>query len=545
MGRSIRCYALAGSLFLVLVLLAVSWPPSNSAQAEDPTVPAFPGAVGFGASATGGRGGDVYHVTHLGDSGAGSLRDAVESASGPRTIVFEVGGTIALSSPLVIEKDALTIAGQTAPGGIGTRGYPVNVSGVSDVVIRYMRFRTGDINAEAVGEKPANGNGDLAGDAADALSIGGSERVMIDHVSASWGMDETLSVTVSADVTVQNSIISEGLNDSYHAEGLHGYGSLIRGTGVGGYSIVGNLYAHHTWRSPAIGGFQDPAEGEPRPGLDIEIVNNVIYDWEWFSSHTVEGLGTTRLAYLGNVSIAGPDTLSFCRTCSFSTNPWDLLEGDEMQIHRSGNVIDADQDTIHDPIPAASQNFTGTYTEVAAPFAFARPDFDALDAGDAYENVIAQAGASLSRDAIDARIVQELVTRTGGIIDSQDDVGGWPEPAGPLAAPEDVDRDGMADLWEEANGLDPADAEDRNGLDLDAKFTNLEIYLDSLTQEDIVLPAVGGVALDSDLRPLQVETNGLDSLRWVVAAGIVAAAIFAAVCIALGAVLYARKRGRV
>ncbi|MCI0856672.1 MAG: hypothetical protein J4N98_08275, partial [Chloroflexi bacterium] len=155
---------------------------ASDAQA---TVPAFPGALGFGALATGGRGGDVYHVTHFGDSGAGSLRDAIQSASGPRTVVFEVGGTIELSRPLVINRSSLTIAGQTAPGGIGTRGYPVNVSGVSDVVIRYMRFRTGDVNAEAVGDKPARGNGDLVGDAADALSIGGSQRVIIDHVSAS------------------------------------------------------------------------------------------------------------------------------------------------------------------------------------------------------------------------------------------------------------------------------------------------------------------------------------------------------------------------
>ena len=538
-------------LFLCIVLVAIavgatgaaaygtpeSTAEPGSARALESALPAFPGAVGFGALATGGRRGDVYHVTHLGDSGAGSLRDAIASATGPRAIVFEVGGIIELSSPLVINKDTLTIAGQTAPGGIGTRGYPVNVSNASDVVIRYMRFRTGDINAEAVGEKPANGNGDLVGDAGDSLSIGGSQRVMIDHVSASWGMDETLSVTLSADVTVQHSIISEGLNDSYHAEGLHGFGSLIRGTGVGGYSIVGNLYAHHTWRSPAIGGFQDPAEGEPRPGLDIDIVNNVIYDWAFFSSHTVEGLGTTRLAYQGNVSIAGPSTV-FCEACSFSTHPWDLLEGDEMQIYQTGNLIDSDQDTTHNPIAVAAENFTGTYTEVVAPFGFSRLDFDVLDADVAYQTVIAQAGASLSRDAIDARIVQALVTRTGGIIDSQDDVGGWPEPGSPVSAPDDLDRDGMADAWEEAHGLDPADPADRNGFDLDGKFTNLEVYLDSLTPTDVQLPAVGGIALDSNVQALQ--TNDPDGWRWGVAAGLVATA-----CLALGAVLYARKRGRV
>ena len=496
-----RWFLLVASIVLTAIAASAAFDSASvgepatepaSPGALEAAVPAFPGALGFGAISTGGRGGDVYHVTSLADSGAGSLRDAIESASGPRTILFEVGGTIDLSRPLVIDKSFLTIAGQTAPGGIGTRGYPVHVSGASDVVIRYMRFRTGDINAEAVGDKPARGNGDLVGDAADALSIGGSQRVIIDHVSASWGMDETLSVTVSADVTVQHSIISEGLDASHHQEGRHGYGSLIRGTGVGGYSIVGNLYAHHTWRSPAIGGFQDPAEGEPRPGLDIEIVNNVIYDWESFSSHTVEGLGTTRLAYQGNVSIAGPST-AFCWACSFSTHPWDLLEGDEMQIYRSGNVVDSDQDARHDPVSAVSENFTGTYTEVVAPFDFARAEFEVLDAGDAYERVIAQAGASLSRDAVDIRIVLELVARKGGIIDSQDDVGGWPEPAGPLLAPEDLDRDGMADVWEEANGLDPADPEDRNGFELDGKFTNLEIYLDSIISTQLPAGMLGDV----------------------------------------------------
>lgn len=526
---------------LAALLLAVAVTSSTSAGPDAPktNTPAFPGAVGFGALARGGRGGDVYHVTHLGDSGAGSLRDAIESASGPRTIVFEVGGTIDLASPLVIGKSSLTIAGQTAPGGIGTRGYPVNVSGASDVVIRFMRFRTGDINAEAVGVKPARGNGDLVGDAADALSIGGSQRVIIDHVSASWGMDETLSVTGSADVTVQHSIISEGLDDSHHAEGLHGYGSLIRGTGVGGYSMVGNLYAHHTWRSPAIGGYQNPAEGEPRPGLDIDIVNNVIYDWEWFSSHTVEGLGTTRLAYRGNVSIAGPDTLAFCRPCSFSTNPWDVLEGDEMQIHQTGNLIDPDQNAVHNPVPAASENFTGAYTEVVAPFDFARSGFEILDAAVSYEKVIEHAGASLSRDAIDARIVQELVTRTGGIIDSQDDVGGWPDLAEPLPAPEDLDRDGMADVWEVARGLDPADADDRNGFDLDGKFTNLEVYLDSLTSTEASPESVGGIALDSDLQSVPLETTNPDGAHWGIVVGILAAASLLAV---IGAAWYARRR---
>jgi hypothetical protein len=460
-------------------------------------VPAFPGAVGFGALASGGRGGDVYHVTHLGDSGVGSLRDGIESAVGPRTIVFEVGGTIDLSRPLVIARSSLTIAGQTAPGGIGTRGYPVQVSGATDVVIRFVRFRTGDLHAQGTLDKPPRGNGDLAGDAADALSLGHVQRVMLDHVSASWGMDETLSVTQSSDVTLQHSIVSEGLDESHHPEGRHGYGSLLRGTGTGGTSIVGSLYAHHRLRSPAIGGLQDPPMGEPRPGLDIEIVNNVIYDWVEFPSHTVEGLGTTRLEFVGNVSIAGPSTLSSgisCRQCAFITLPWDVLESDELLIHRSGNLVDADQDEAHDPLPAEASDFPGApHTEAPLPFDFSREAFEALDAASAYASVLDRAGASLWRDAIDRRIVAEVAMRAGGVIDSQEDVGGWPEPPGPPPgpAPEDVDRDGMADTWELSQGLDPTDSDDRNAHDLDAGYTNLEVYLDFRT---IPVPEAGSVS---------------------------------------------------
>jgi hypothetical protein len=458
-------------------------------------VPAFPGAVGFGAFAVGGRGGDVYHVTHLGDSGPGSLRQGIESAVGPRTIVFEVGGTIDLSRSLVIDRSFLTIAGQTAPGGIGTRGYPVNVSGASDVVIRFVRFRTGDLHALGTNGKPPNGNGDLPGDAADALSVGGSQRVIIDHVSASWGMDETLSVTGSSDVTVQDSIVSEGLDDSHHPEGRHGYGSLMRGTGVGGTSVVRTLYAHHRLRSPAIGGLQTPPAGQPRPGLDVELVNNVVYDWIEFPSHTVEGLGDSRLEFLGNVTIAGPETLPSgiaCIDCAFITLPWDVLEGDDLRIHRSGNLVDSDQDAVHDPRPATASDFPGgPYTEVAMPFDFAREPFEVMDAAAVDDVVLARAGASLWRDAIDQRVVVAVSARSGGVIDSQDEVGGWGEPPSPMPALTDLDRDGMVDLWEAAQGLDPGDPEDRNGHDLDPAYTNLEVYLDFLT---LPVPETGGAS---------------------------------------------------
>jgi hypothetical protein len=462
-----------------LVVALSFWLCAGVSHGSEPP-PAFPGAQGFGAFATGGRGGDVYHVTHLADGGTGSLRHGIESATGPRTIVFEVGGTIDLGSPLGISASNLTIAGQTAPGGIGTRGYPVNVSGASDVVIRFMRFRTGDINAQGTGGKPSRGNGDLAGDAADALSVQSSQRVIIDHVSTSWSMDETLSVTLSSDVTVQHSIVSEALHDSYHPEGSHGFGSLLRGQGTGGYTFLGNLYAHHDMRSPAVGGEQTPPPGQERGGLDIDFANNVVYDWQTLPGHTVEGLGELRLSYVSNVVVAGPSAI-LCTHCAFVVLPPSLPE-DDLSIFRSGNLLDGTRDGVFAPEPMPPDAFIGSFALVAEPFAFDRPALQLLSADAAYERVLSEVGASQARDAVDDRVVGQLVAQTGGVIDSQDDVGGWPAAPPPEPPPEDVDRDGMADSWEIQHGLAPDDPSDRNGYDLSPSYTNLEIYLDELAE---------------------------------------------------------------
>jgi len=471
------------------IVALLLWLYAGAARGTEP-LPAFPGAQGFGASATGGRGGDVYHVTHLADAGIGSLRHAIASATGPRTIVFEVGGTVDLGSPLVIGAPNLTIAGQTAPGGIGTRGYPVIVSGASDVVIRFMRFRTGDINAQGAGGKPGRGNGDLSGDAADALSVGNSQRVIIDHVSTSWSMDETLSVTRSADVTVQHSIVSEALHDSYHPEGPHGYGSLLRGQGTGGYTFLGNLYAHHYLRSPAVGGEQDPPPGQQRGGLDIDFANNVVYDWGIFASHTVEGLGELRLSYVSNLVVAGPSA-AVCASCAFVVvNP--PLPEDDLSIFQSGNLLDSARDGVLAPEPMPADAFIGELTLVTEPFAFDRPALQLLSAGAAYLRALRQVGASRPRDAVDDRIIQQLLAQTGSVIDSQDDVGGWPADPAPEPPPQDDDRDGMADAWEIQHGLSPDDAADRNGYDLSSAYTNLEVYLQELAEtesEPAALPA--------------------------------------------------------
>jgi pectate lyase len=217
-----------------LALLALSSPDAGQQLA-------FPGAEGAGRFALGGRGGQVLFVTNLEDSGPGSLRAAVET-KGPRTILFRVSGTIKLAKPLVIREGRVTIAGQSAPGdGITLRDQRLEVA-ADDVVVRYIRARLGD---ESKTES-------------DAVWINKGRRIILDHVSASWSVDETLSASARYvdpnegfyDLTVQWSIISESLTHSLHAKGDHGYGSLIRGGRGARISFHHNLWANHSARMP-------------------------------------------------------------------------------------------------------------------------------------------------------------------------------------------------------------------------------------------------------------------------------------------------------
>ncbi|GJM36718.1 MAG: pectate lyase [Acidimicrobiales bacterium] len=454
----------------VVIALASTTGVASSAR---PTL-AFPGAQGFGAFTEGGRGGDVAIVTTLADGGPGSLRDALATAEGPRTIVFEVAGEIALESPLRITGSHLTLAGQTSPGGITISGYPTEVVNSQHVVIRHLRFRPGDRHAAGVPGKPGRGNADLVGDAADALAIIGSSHVIVDHVSASWSMDETLSVTKSSNVTVQHSIISESLNDSFHTEGTHGFGSLVRGTGTDGYSFIGNLWAHHQRRMPAVGGQQDPPPpGEESQGIDIDLVGNVMYDWMLFPNHVLHEPYDVRANVVDNAYLAGP-SLAFC-ACAWINFETDA---DQLLIHHSGNRVDVDEEGLREMVDA---DIIGPVTIAADPIAFSRPQI-ALNADeDPAIAVLLGAGASVDRDLIDLRVVLETIFRRGGVIDSQEDVGGWIEPD--VRNPEiDLDRDGMADRWEERRGLDPTNPHDHAGHDLSARYTNLERYLHRLTR---------------------------------------------------------------
>ncbi len=423
-------------------------------------VPAFPGAEGFGAQSVGGRGGRVIFVTNLNDSGPGSLRAAVD-AEGPRTVIFRASGTITLKSPLVIKNSNITIAGQTAPGdGICLKDHDMAIA-ADNVIVRYLRFRPGD-NTKAE---------------SDALSISSGRDIIVDHCSASWSVDETLSASTGGqlgNVTVQWCIISESLNNSTHHKGPHGYGSLIRGGWGNGYTYHHNLYAHHHARLPRPGNYNDRIK-DPE-GFIFDFRNNVVYNWAGRAAgYNADGSnGTesiTRMNFVSNYYKAGVNsdgTLVFSESTRsarawFSGNcmngvcpddPWSLVTFSKF----SDKDLQTYEQTSPIPVPTVSTD----------------------DAITAYERVLANAGAVLpKRDAVDTRIVIEVKNGTGRIIDDEEQVGGWPELKS-SSAPQDSDSDGMPDDWEKLHGLDPADPADRNA-DTDADgYTNLEEYLNSI-----------------------------------------------------------------
>jgi hypothetical protein len=412
-------------------------------------IPAFPGAEGFGSRTPGGRGGKVIIVGNLNDAGPGSFRAACE-ASGPRIVVFRVSGLIDLKTPLRVREPFLTIAGQTAPGdGICLRGRALEIA-THDVVVRHLRSRPGDI----------------LGVETDALSIGGQSRnVVIDHCSASWAIDENLSPSGAiAEVSVSWCIVAESLNQSVHSKGAHGYGSLLRA--IGGVSMHHNLWAHNHGRNPRLG---DNYGLLPFPTLDIR--NNVMYDYQGLS---VVG-DTLGVNYIGNYLKPGP-----------STGPHDgrfsPTDATKASFFFQGNVVEGRPEETRQPERLFSRMEVSGRRLIellSGPLEVA--PVRTVSAAEALRLVLEGAGATLPlRDAVDRRIVAQCRSGSGAIIDSQFEVGGWPEYK-TARPPLDSDRDGMPDAWERAHGLNPNNAADA-AADRDGDgYTNLEEYINSLT----------------------------------------------------------------
>ncbi len=400
-------------------------------------IPAFPGAEGFGAQAVGGRGGRVIEVTNLDDAGPGSLRAAVE-ASGPRIVVFRVGGTIDVRDKLKIRDPFITIAGQTAPGGgIALRGHKFYVE-ADHVIIRFLRFRLGPVEAR------------------DAVAVtGGAQHVILDHCSFSWGDDETMSMdTGASDVTLQWSIVSEGLN---HAD--HGYGSLLSSE-TRRISLHHNLWAHFVERLPKLDGTV--------PGAEYQLVNNVMYDWDNSATNVS---AHARANVIGNSYRPGPCTDGYPGHREIRTS----AESSDLGLYVEGNVGPTCPDGCAD-----AWDMVESSESYRAAMPFPMPRVTTSTAQQAFGDVLAGAGATLPvRDAGDQRIVREVADGTGCIIELPSDVGGWPALA-EGAAPSDGDHDGVPDAWELAHGLDPHDGAD-GASDPDANgYTEVEEYLNEL-----------------------------------------------------------------
>lgn len=400
---------------------------------------AFPGAEGFGAATRGGRGGAVLFVDNLNDSGPGSLRAAVE-AKGPRTVLFRVSGTIRLQKKLAIREPNITIAGQSAPGdGICLAGYQLDIQ-TDEVIVRHLRVRPGNENQ---GER-------------DAITIRNAHNVIIDHCSASWGLDELVSATQSSNVTVQWCIIAEALHNAGHHKGNHGYGSLIRGEGI---SYHHNLYAHNRSRNPRVG------EGR------IDFNNNVVYNWDGMAAYA--GDERHELNFADNYFKPGPSTDSNPQLAYHTGGP-------ENRLYFAGNLLEtADgQRLLNDAI---LQQRDGVM-RVDEPFE--SPLRGHVSAEVAYTRVLARAGAVLPRrDAADRRVVGSVGQRSGAHLDSPDEVGGWPE-LGSQPPASDADEDGMPDHWENQYRLNPKDSRD-GAADQDGDgYTNLEEFLNATRPDE-------------------------------------------------------------
>lgn len=447
------------------------------------TIPAFPGAEGAGKYTTGGAGGKVYIVNKLDDDGTeGTLRWALEQ-EGKRTVVFAVDGTISLNRHLDINNGDLTIAGQTAPGqGICLKNYPLQIS-ADNVIVRYIRTRMGDER----------------GTQNDAMGAMRRKNIIIDHCSMSWSTDECASFYNNQNFTMQWCIISESLASSVHEKGEHGYGGIWGGQPA---SFHHNLIAHHTSRTPRFNGSR-----QTRRPLDerVDFRNNVIYNWGPVNGAYAGEGGLYNL--VNNYYKPAYATVQNKKLINRIFAPWvgkvspEYPKGVTGKFYVSGNYFDDSSPALDQKnksvLAAVNQDnwlgihpqeeFKGELSELKAKEPFEMVEIPTQSAREAYLAVLEEAGASFRRDEIDSRIVEE--TRSGtcidhlnggtGIVDSQSQLGGWPELES-APAPADSDADGMPDFWEKLKGLNSNDPADGSLYQLSPSYTNLEVYMNSL-----------------------------------------------------------------
>jgi len=475
------------------------------------SIPNFPGAEGFGSHTIGGRGGRVIYVTNLNDSGPGSLRSAIDT-TGPRIVMFKVSGNIDLQRNLVIRNPFITIAGQSAPGdGISINNYEFRII-THDIVIRYLRFRVGDLN-------PANLSNNSSGlrimASISTLPLPPDRKIyniIIDHSSFSWSVDKNIVIwSETSGITIQNSILSEPLDFSIHSVTRsndlttgHGVNLLVGGFSMG-ISVHDNLFVSAKARNPLI-----------KSNIMVTIKNNLIYNWSnwgFIKDTPIEGahammirgnnLGEradlpTYLDIVNNVFKPGPITGTTPIAISFDGNfsnsyPFHI----DSKVYIEGNIgpdarkISSDDGGNRSNNYQDSSSFPGNWKKVRITTENDINDLRSItpvvndgvtlvSASVLEQNILSDVGATLpKRDNVDERIINEVKTGAGRIIDSQSEVGGWPVLAS-TPAPTDTDNDGMPDIWEVQNGFRPTIADGTGDADGDG-YTNVEEYLNGTT----------------------------------------------------------------
>ena len=497
-------------------------------------IPAFPGAEGHGRYITGGRGGEIRHVTNLNDSGAGSLREAL-TGNNAKTIVFDVSGYIDLKSQLDITSNT-TIAGQTAPyPGITLRYYTIYFGKCDNVIVRFLRFRRSQV-------KDVN-------DGADATWGRRRNQIMLDHCSFSWSIDEVASFYDNNNFTMQWCTVGEAQNDAGHGKGNHSYGGIWGGKLA---SFHHNLLIHLNNRVPRFNGarygwgdytknmYYDQYKWENTIQAEtVDLRNCVMYNWG-NGNGCYGGPGGGYINIVNNYYKAGPGTKNTKTVTQVSVgSSSNSTEGDQVgmtsRYYINGNYVTAagdkaanydwkgvtidagtfaidgekyskDPKHFYGDTVIYKQNANGedcVRIKVDGPCPIG--DITTHSAETTYEKVLSYAGASIYRDAVDARFMEEtmegVVTYTGtktkikGIVDIINDPDGVQDPACPSfpdlasesrSADYDTDGDGMPDEWESANGLNPNDATDGATYTLDTEkgwYTNLEVYMNSIVED--------------------------------------------------------------
>ena len=397
-----------------------------------PPIPAFPGAEGFGAAASGGRAGEVYHVTSLEDSGPGSFRDAV--SNGPRIVVFDVGGYISLKSIVSVASD-ITIAGQTAPGdGIATRDYEVSFSKSHNVIVRYMRFRQGPTPRQ---EKKY------------AVGLSEGTRMIFDHCSIQFGRWDCIGLSKSSDITFQHCIIGPGI-------GPQRFGCLCESDNV--------TFAHNLWISNQ--------SRNPKSKGVVQYINNVVYNWGVCGYVGGHSAGEHAAEVINNYFIKGPNSSEHF---AGEFKPTD-------HINQSGNFIDLNRDGRLDGHLATPADFgTGPDAPTLVPNSELKPEFavNSHSAEAAYSDIVAGVGCSLHRDSVDTHLIADLTSlgQKGSTISDPSEMGGFGElkSAPPLV---DTDHDGIPDTWEKSHNLNPGESDSTKLTP--TGYTHLEEYLESL-----------------------------------------------------------------